>query len=225
MATIGWSQKRSTVVALEAYDPATRRWSGGAGIPVPLAGASVAVADGKMYVIGGCDAHNCGHKSVQIYDPAKNAWRTGAPYPTPISWESCGTVKTDIYCAGGVTGNSGFTSAAFAYNLATSTWSRIAPLPLQQWGAGYTATNGRLLVSGGVIVSGGGGETLTNLGFAYDPASNTWTRLPDSSNTTYRGGSACGFTRIGGLASQYLVLARQGEQLPEYSGCEFGKVP
>ena len=182
-----------------------------------------------MYVIGGCDARHCGRKSVQIYDPATNAWSTGAVYPTPISWESCGTIGARIYCAGGVTGNSSFTGAAYAYSLVANTWSKVASMPyrLPEWAAGYTASNGRLLVSGGVVGPGPGvGEDLTNGGIAYDPATNKWTGLPPTATALYRGGSACGFTRIGGLASsQYADLVRQAEQLPEYSGCEFGQVP
>jgi hypothetical protein len=227
--TGGWNQKGNPVATLEAYDPATRRWSAGASIPVPLAGASVTVADGKMYVIGGCDAHTCGYQNVQIYDPATNAWSTGASYPVRISWESCGTIGIRIYCAGGSTGNSSATGAAYAYSLAANSWSRVASMPydVPEWGAGYTASNGRLLVSGGVVGPGAGvGEELTNGGIVYDPATNKWTGLPPTAAAIYRGGSACGFTRVGGLASsQYVDLVREAEQLPEYSGCEFGRVP
>jgi hypothetical protein len=223
--TGGWGANGYPVAALEAYDPATRRWSTGASIPVPLGGASVTVADGKMYVIGGCDAHTCGYRTVQIYDPATNSWSAGAAYPTPIAWESCGTIGARIYCASGATSSTTFTGATYAYSLATNTWSRVASIGYPLWGAGYTASNGRLLVSGGVGVLPGGVEVLTNGGTAYDPATNTWTGLPATGAALYRGGSACGFVRIGGNASgQSLVLVRNAELLPEYSGCEFGHV-
>lgn len=225
--TGGWGQNGKPVAALEAYDPATRHWSVGASVPVPLAGASVAVNDNKMYVIGGCGAHNCGSKTVQVYDPATNAWSAGAAYPTPISWESCGTIGARIYCAGGTTGDldTTATAAAYAYDPKANTWSAITPLPIPWWAAGYTATNGRLLVSGGVAGPTGGSDGfLTNGGESYDPASAKWTALPNSISTSYRGASACGFTRIGGDASaQFLALVRAAEQLPGYSGCEYGK--
>ena len=57
-----------------------------------------------MYVIGGCDAYNCGHTDVQVYDPASDSWSTAASYPTPIAWQGCGAVSGQVYCAGGTTG-------------------------------------------------------------------------------------------------------------------------
>jgi len=225
--TGGWGPHGSPVAALEVYDPAARKWSAGASIPVALAGASVTVADGKMYVIGGCDARDCGYRTVQVYDPATNTWSTGARYPAPVAWASCGTIGARIYCAGGdistTTGNVD-TAAAYVYSLAANTWSPAAPLPYPWWAAGYTATNGRLLVSGGIIGGGGGGQAVTNIGFAYDPASNAWTALPNSDATTWRGGSTCGFYRIGGENSQSVVVG-SAEQLAGYAGCEYTKVP
>jgi hypothetical protein len=52
-----------------------------------------------------------------------------------------------------------------------------------------------LLVSGGLTQQG---TVLTNQGFGYDPVSDTWTPIANSNNARFRGGSACGFYKIGG---------------------------
>jgi hypothetical protein len=179
------------------------------------------VLGGKMYVIGGCDAVNCGHNDVQVYDPASNAWSTGAVYPTAIAWTSCGGVGADVYCAGGTTGNSTDTSAAYAYSPASNSWAPVAPLPIDLWASGYTAANGKLLVSGGVT---NGFQTVTNQGYAYDPSAGSWTALPNANNTDYRGGSGCGMYRIGGSTVGF-TPQDFAEELPGYSSCGVTNVP
>ncbi len=217
----GWDNTGNPVGVLEIYDPGINTWSTGASIPNAYAGASVAVYNGDMYVIGGCDADNCGHDDVQIYDPASNSWSTGATYPTPIAWSSCGTLESDIYCAGGTTGDSADTSAAYAYSPATNSWASVAPLPIDLWASGYSAADGKLLVSGGVT---NGFNTVTNQGYAYDPSSNSWTALPNSNNTDYRGGSGCGFYRVGGSTLGFSP-GNFVEQLPGYATCGVTNVP
>jgi hypothetical protein len=80
---------------------------------------------------------------------------------------------------------------------------------------GYAAAGGQLLVSGGVT---NGTSTLTNQGFAYRPDSDSWTALPNSNNTLYRGGAACGLYRIGGSSGGFNAV-KSGETLPGYDQC------
>ena len=204
-----------TVPQTEVYQPASGTWSQAPSMPDPYAAGGVAVLNGLIYVIGGCDAENCGHTEVQIFDPATDTWTLGTPYPEPIAWESCGAVAGKIYCAGGVTDDTTSTTDAFSYDPATGAWTRIAAMPADLWGSGYTAANGLLLVSGGVTDDG---ATVTNQGFAYDPLSGSWSDLPDSGYTDYRGGSGCGFYRIGGSSGGFSP-SQVAEQLPGYDLC------
>ena len=217
----GWDNSGNPVGEVEIYDPATNTWSTGASEPTALAGSSSTTFDGKMYVIGGCDAFNCGYNTVQIYDPASNSWSSGAAYPTAIAWEACGAPAADIICAGGTTGNQSDTSAAYAYSPSANSWSPVASLPIDLWASGYVAANGKLLVSGGVT---NGFNTVTNQGFSYDPGSNSWTALPNSNNSDYRAGSACGFDRVGGSTSGF-TPQNFVEQLPGFSSCGVTNVP
>jgi N-acetylneuraminic acid mutarotase len=206
--------------ALEIYDPRTGLWSAGAPIPHAYYGSTAAVLDGKMYIIGGCGTSGvCTSSDVQVYDPASDSWTAAALYPREISFLACGGISGKLYCAGGFDHNAGQgTTAAYAYDPAANTWSQVASLPIDLWGGGYAAANGQLLVSGGITRFD---SYLTNQGFAYDPAANTWTALPNDGNPLYRGGSACGFYRIGGLDASGNLYA-DAEQLPGYGECGGG---
>ncbi|MEV0806278.1 carboxypeptidase regulatory-like domain-containing protein [Micromonospora sp. NPDC050200] len=215
----GWGWNGTPVAKTEIYDPATGAWSTGADNPKPYAGAAVTVLDGKIYIVGGCTSSSCGKTDVQVYDPASDSWSSGAAYPEPIAWLGCGGVGDKLYCAGGMTG-SGSTKHAYGYDPASAGWAPVADLPIDLWGMGYSVSAGKLLVSGGVTYSS---STLTNRGFTFDPGSDTWTALPNSNRTLYRGGSACGFYKIGGTTGK--VAFTTSELLPGYDQCTTTDVP
>jgi hypothetical protein len=90
-------------------------------------------------------------------------------------------------------------------------------MPADLWAAGTTPASGKLLVSGGVTANS---SAITNQGFAYDPGSNTWAALPNSNNTLYRSGSACGFYKIGGSPGGTGVPpVPRSEVLPGFTEC------
>jgi N-acetylneuraminic acid mutarotase len=208
----GWGSSGAPVAKTEIYDPAAGSWSAGADNPKPYAGAGVAVLGGKIYVVGGC-TDSCGTTDMQVYDPSANSWSSATAYPEKIAWLGCAGLGDKLYCAGGSTGSS--TKHAYSYDPASGGWTPIADLPIDLWAMGYSAANGRLLVSGGVT---NGTSTLTNQGFAYDPDSNSWTALPNSNNALYRGGSACGFYKIGGSLGNFNAV-KSSEVLPGYDQC------
>ncbi|MFI6060376.1 carboxypeptidase regulatory-like domain-containing protein [Streptomyces sp. NPDC051286] len=209
----GWGANGNPVAKTEIYDPLTGAWSTGADNPKPYAGAAVTVLGGKIYIAGGC-ASACGTTDVQVYDPATNSWSSSKAYPESISWLGCGAIANKLYCAGGLSGST-TTNHAYSYDPASGSWTPVADLPIDVWGMGYSAANGKLLVSGGVT---NGSRTLTNKGSAYDPGSNTWTALPNSSRTFYRGGSACGFYKIGGSTGSFVAFTTS-ELLPGFDQC------
>ncbi len=212
--TGGWGNSGPTLTTLDIYDPVTDTWSTGAPIPHGYGGSGTAVVGGKLYVVGGCDATTCGHTDVQIYDPADNTWSRGAGYPVPVAWEACGGITGSLYCAGGDSTTTTYW-AGYSYDPAADAWTSIARMPVDLWGAGYTAANGTLVVSGGVT---GNSTLVTNQGWAYDPAADSWQPIPNAPATVYRSGSACGLYRIGGSAGSFTDLATS-EVLPGYDQC------
>jgi hypothetical protein len=171
------------------------------------------VLNGKLYVVGGCDASQCGHRETMVYDPESDSWTKVADYPTPIAWQSCGAVAGALLCAGGNTGAAS-TKAAWSYSPDTDTWSPLPDMPLDLWGSAVTAASGLLLVSGGVS----GVSTVTNQGFAYDPTTRAWTAIANSNTAVYRGGSTCGFYKIGGSTSNFCAVPA-AEVLPGFDQC------
>jgi N-acetylneuraminic acid mutarotase len=220
--TGGWGSDGNPVNSTEIYDPAKQTWSAGASEPIAVAGAGTTVLGDEMYVIGGCDTSSCTQAgSTQVYDPISDSWSAGGAYPTGIAWEGCGAISGDIFCAGGTTSSTTDTADAYEYDPGTQTWSSIAPIPIDMWAMGYAASNGELLLSGGVT---DGTNTVTNQGFAYDVADGSWTALPNSDNTDYRGGSACGMYRIAGTTSGFEPES-DVEELPGYGSCQTTDVP
>jgi N-acetylneuraminic acid mutarotase len=212
----GWGASGDPDPKLEIYNPATNAWSTGAPDPKPYAGSGSAVLGGKLYAVGGCAATSCGTTDVLVYDPASNAWSQLAAYPETTSWQACGAIGAKVYCAGG-TNDAASSKHAFAYDPAANTWTRVADIPADLWGAGTVVASGRLLVSGGVDGSAG---ALTNQGYAYDPGTDAWAALPNANNTLYRGGSACGFYRIGGSPGGLGVPpVPRSEVLPGFTDC------
>ncbi|WP_329125149.1 carboxypeptidase regulatory-like domain-containing protein [Streptomyces sp. NBC_01465] len=214
--TGGWAESGANVTTTQIYDPSSNSWSTGASIPKGFAGAGSAVVDGKWYVVGGCTTA-CGVKNVQIYDSATNSWSAGADYPEITAWLGCGGVNGTLYCAGGTNGTA-TTKHAYSYDASADSWTPVADMPMDLWAMGATGANGRLLLSGGVT---NGTSTLTNAGISYDPAAGTWTALPNSNNTVYRGGSACGFYRVGGSIGGFNPVDT-AELLPGYGDCSSG---
>jgi N-acetylneuraminic acid mutarotase len=206
----GWGASGDPDAKLEIYDIASDTWTTGAADPAPYAGSGSAVLDGRLYAVGGCTATACGATDVSVYDPATDSWSAAAAYPEPVAWQACGAVAGKLYCAGGTT-DAGSITHGYVYDPAGDSWAPIADQPTDAWGSAYASANGLLLVEGGAVDNGG---SLTNQAWAYRPADNTWTALPDANASLYRGGGAAGFYAIGGLAGQ--TPAKASEVLPGY---------
>jgi hypothetical protein len=219
--TGGWGPDGLPLGTGEVYDPASRTWSPIATNPTPMAGAAVATIGSKVYLVGGCDSYDCANSEVMVYDTGADSWTRAADYPVKVSWAACAGIDGMLYCGGGQ-GISRPTTKANAYQPELDSWSAIPDMPHDFWGSSYTAANGEFLVSGGIIdVS----TTLTNEGTAFDPVAGTWHSLPNANLARFRGGSACGFYRVGGGTSEDLPALAQGQLLPGYDLCGVADVP
>ncbi|MFK3980769.1 S8 family serine peptidase [Micromonospora sp. NPDC050397] len=213
----GWGTSGDPRFDVDVYDPHTNTWSTGPAAPEARAGAATAVLDGRLYLVGGCVSGFCGSNTVLRFDPAARTWSRLANYPKNTAWAACGGIAGQLYCAGGATET--VTSAStYRYDPSADTWTAVARLPIDLWGMAYAVSDGRLLVSGGVTNRS---EELTNEGFAYDPETDTWSTLPNSTYALYRGGSGCGLYKIGGAATAGLGT-RLAETLPGYANCGGG---
>jgi hypothetical protein len=211
--TGGWDAAGNPISSLQIYDPATDTWTTGAPNPKPYAGAASVVMDGKWYLVGGCTT-TCGMNTVEVYDTDTNTWSSAPNYPLGISWLGCGAIDGALYCAGGSTGGAS-TVKAYTFDPAANAWSALPDMPFDLWGMAAVGANGKLLLSGGVTANN---TTLTNMGTAFDPSIDRWTELPNSNYAAYRGGSACGFYKIGGSTGSFSPI-KNAELLPGYGQC------
>ena len=62
---------------------------------------------------------------------------------------------------------------------------------------------------------------MTNEGYEYDPAGNSWTDLPAANDAEYRGGGSCGMYKIGGSTGGFNPTPFS-EVLPGFDQCGGG---
>jgi len=101
---------------VQAYNPATNSWSFKASLPIPLARAASAVADGVLYVFN--------DQLAFAYDPVADAWSVKAPLRTPRTHLLAASLNGVVYAIGGVGGTTGTEVETFVDGLR---WSSSAP--------------------------------------------------------------------------------------------------
>ena len=213
---------------MEVYDPPSNSWRFVASMPEGRSGAPGVVVNGQLYVIGGCADKECNPSPKAFrYDPITDIWAEIAPYPLPIAWHACGAIAGQIYCAGGTTGpkeqgSSATTVHTYVYNPSVNRWTRLANMPQNQWGASFTAADGKLYISAGVT---NGTRTVTNQSFVYDPATDRWQQFENANAALYRRASACGFYQFGGArgsreSSPSYQPQRSAEVYPGLINCD-----
>lgn len=161
------------VASVEAYDPATNRWSARSPMPVANGIFGTGVVHGIVYVVGG-DRRN----RLFAYDPATDTWSEKAPMPTP-RWDLSVAVVGDLlYAIGGAQTASPWAtlSTVEVYDPASDSWSTRAAMPNRRQGAVAVAAGGRILVIGGYAVES---SISTDLSMGtgvdvYDPAADRW---------------------------------------------------
>jgi len=136
--------------------------------------------DGKFYLMGGS-----GNKPVQIYDPSSDSWTDGATPPLEMHHFQAVEYDEQIVVIGGYTGaccsnESGLTHIYY-YDPITDSWSQGSEIPVnrRRGSTGAVVYNNKIYITGGL--DGGHGSPATSYAWfdEYDPASDTWTELPD----------------------------------------------
>ena len=154
-----------------------------------------AVIGDKIYAVG--DHHPFSNPAVeatglvQVYDANAGNWSYGTSMPGNQSVGLAGVASQDgmLYVAGGVTAEdrSDSTKRMLRYDPVNDTWTQMADMNNRRHSFDLVSFRGKLIAYGGVAVffdpvANSVVEEETNLTEAYDPATNTWTQLP---NATY----------------------------------------
>ncbi len=178
------------------YDPAADTWKALAPMPTKRGAASAAVANGKIYVVGGATSLAGVSESgihparphqtlgtVEEYDPATDNWRERRGLLVPRNHHATAAVGDRIYAIGGRIG-SAFISAgsnnidlAEMYDPATDLWTVRDKMPTRRSAMGATVYNGKIIVPGGEFQDRRQLAAFKAVEM-YDPAVNRWQILP-----------------------------------------------
>lgn len=163
------------------YDPVANSYSTLAPVLTATGYHSSAYLGGKIYKFCGTRGSIFFSTALDIYDVASDSWTAGASYPLPLFGTPSAFVRgAFIYAAGGHgVAPAVYVNKTYRYNPAVNSWDdgSFADLP--------DGRNGAVAASyynGGVLAGGNVGElqgTISASVLFWDPASNTWSNLPD----------------------------------------------
>lgn len=144
-------------------------------------------AGGKFYLAGGTTKYQ-GLMSHERYDPATDSWQPVRPLPKGLTHIQAVELGGKIYYVGGIEGSTSgphgpHSDTVFVYDPSTDTFSTGVPMPTDRGrGAGGTAAyDGKIYYAGGQHDAPDGVYNPRSKPWfdVYDPATRTWTRLPN----------------------------------------------
>ncbi|MEN6428514.1 MAG: LamG-like jellyroll fold domain-containing protein [Phycisphaerales bacterium] len=189
----GWAQGGAYLASCEEYNPVADTWTTKASMSTGRCFLSTVAVGGKLYVLGG--GTRVGGNSlndptmtlltVEEYDPVTDTWTRKADLPRlhggpGAASEADGT----IYFAGAGdtlmigTGSDRGVPLVDAYDPATDTWTTKASMLTARAFFSSCATSGKIYAIGG-CVTGAYNSSETFSIEAYDPATDTWSWMPD----------------------------------------------
>ncbi|MFD2148389.1 Kelch repeat-containing protein [Mucilaginibacter antarcticus] len=140
----------------------------------------LAATNSKLYLIGGDgDA-----MAVEIFDPATSKWTRGATAPSIIHHFQPVALGDKVFVLSAFSDrnypNQVPLANAYAYDTKANTWQQLAGLPesRRRGGAGAAVYKGKLYLVAGI--THGHNNGTNGMLDVYDPATNTWTILPDA---------------------------------------------
>ncbi len=159
--------------AFEVYDSTTDSWSDAADLPVPLHHTAMTAVGGQIYLAGG---YETGFRptidALWAYDSVLDAWEQITEMPAPRAAHTLVAVDDRLYVIGGVGPDS---HQLWTYDLTGEAWSTdLAPLPTRREHLAAVALDGKI-----VVIAGRWNGINLPVVEAYDPATDTWTSLPD----------------------------------------------
>jgi N-acetylneuraminic acid mutarotase len=150
---------------MEQYDPSTNSWTTVESLGTDRDDHGAAVANGKIYAIGGDDGSNL-LSSVEEYDPSADTWSSVASLPTARSRLGAAEVGGLVYSIGGREAGGGSTASVDQYDPSTNSWTSVASLPTGRQSLSATSVNGSVYAIGG--------DPTDSVVDQYDPSTNSW---------------------------------------------------
>jgi N-acetylneuraminic acid mutarotase len=155
-------------------------WTSRANMPAARQRPAVTSVGGSLYAIGGQTAAGAVLSSVTAYTPGPNTWTSKAALPSARVGSGAAAISGTIYVAGGNDASGTLTRTLYAYNPGTNRWTTRATLPVASGCGGSAAIGSQLFVFTGCTLLSTGAQVGSGLLHRYNPATNTWTGLPQA---------------------------------------------
>ena len=147
----------------EVYDPLINSWSTKASVPNAVGYYASAVAENKIFIIGGSPSAGTGRNYNQIYDTKTDSWDSGKPVPVPL-WAgiygaSAGVITSSlgqsrIFVIGGHDLTNGAYNLNQVYDVLQDNWTNAASMITPRWELGVAEVYGSLYAIGGLASNG-----------------------------------------------------------------------
>ncbi len=148
----------------------TPKWNRGAPLPLARGEVAAAVAEGRIYVIGGFTANGQASARAEAFSPGTGTWSMEADLPVAVHHPMAAGYRGRVYVAGGYGPDAQLTTL---YAFTGDGWTRLASMPEDRAAGGAGIVNGKLYVVGGTTSSPAG--RLARRMLVYDIAANRWT--------------------------------------------------
>jgi N-acetylneuraminic acid mutarotase len=175
----------------KVYDAAANTWSDMAMSPPEItSGTFAAVWTGTEMILWGGQNSSANPPRAGRYDPATDTWQIPASIPgdpmLPQSGFTATWSGTEMIVWGGGDGATQFNSG-YRYNPGANTWTTMTTTGAPETRYRHTATwvGSELVIWGGKGGSGPSAVNFTN-GGRYDPTTDTWTSIADTSSIAAR---------------------------------------
>ena len=159
------------------FDPTSGTWT--AIPPAPVAGTGGdAVWTGSEVLLWG--VHTSDGEVALAFDPGAQSWKriAGPPQGPRFGATHVWTGRELILFGGGLKG-SPTTKGGAVYDPSTDTWRVILSAPVGMNLADAVWTGSEMIIIGSELDNRNSSETRTAMALAYDPAADSWRRLPD----------------------------------------------
>jgi len=176
-------------------------------LPVRCAGPAAAIADGKLFVLGG-EASGHALNAVHAYDPALGRWEAKPSMLDGRIRASAVYCGGFLYVMGGLDGSRPLRTAE-RFDPRTNKWEHITQMHRPRYACASSAQpHGLVLAFGGELTDAG----LTASLEIYDPEASTWELLPAVRAPSC--GAAIALTESGKKAFTFGGLGLSGQALP-----------
>lgn len=155
-------------------------WTLLASMPNPRGETAGAVADGRLYVVGGMTGLDfAASAEASVYDHSTEAWVSAPSLPDARHHAAATGLEGSVYVSGGADPAGSRSATLWVLEPGEAAWRELEPMPEARLGHRMVTVDGRLFVVGGVAGArtDAGGEPLDLVDgsvLIYDPVADSW---------------------------------------------------